>query len=246
MKNNRRTNGKRPGRRRFLARMVGLALALGLPSVARAFWVRQLGVRTVEKKNFDFDPASGLLNLKGRDPAPYKLSVGGLARAPFSLDYREMIALPAVDQVSDFHCVEGWSVPDVAWRGFRFRELAERAEPLPEAKYVVFHSLGQTGAKPKGQAHYIESFPLSRLLDPGQEIILAHGLGGKPLPLDHGAPLRVIAPHDLAYKSIKFVERVEFAAKPRPGWWTLANPIYPMEAPIPKGRLKGKPGRAAS
>ena len=241
-----KTGTKKPGRRRFLARMVGLALALGMPSVARAFWVRQLGVRTVEKKNFGFNPQNGLMDFSGKEPAPYRLKVGGLVEKSFSLDYREMLELPAVDQVSDFHCVEGWSVPDIPWRGFRFGELAKRAKPLPEAKYVVFHSLGRTGAKPKGQDHYLESFPLARLMDPKQEIILAHGLMGKPLPLDHGAPLRIIAPHDLAYKSIKFVERVEFAAEPRPGWWTLANPIYPMDAPVPANRLKGKPGLAAS
>ena len=241
---NRKT--KKPGRRRFLARMVGAALALGLPSVARAFWVRQLGVRTVEKKNFSFDPENGLVKFRGKEPEPYALKVDGLVGQPFTLSYREMLSLPARDQVSDFHCVEGWSVPDVPWRGFSFGELAKRAKPLPEAKYVVFHSLGQTGVRPKGQGHYIESFPLDRLLDPKQEIILAHGLMGKPLPLDHGAPLRVIAPRDLAYKSIKFVQRVEFAASPRPGWWTLANPIYPIDAPVPAGRLKGKPGRAAS
>jgi DMSO/TMAO reductase YedYZ molybdopterin-dependent catalytic subunit len=54
--------------------------------------------------------------------------------------------------------------------------------------------------------------------------------------------LRLIAPYDLAYKSIKFVTRIEFTQKARPGWWTLANPIYPMEARVPNSRLRKKGG----
>ncbi|MCX8070560.1 MAG: molybdopterin-dependent oxidoreductase, partial [Thermodesulfovibrionales bacterium] len=55
---------------------------------------------------------------------------------------------------------------------------------------------------------------------------------------DSGAPLRVISPFDLAYKSIKFVHRIEFDKSPRDGWWTIANPIYPQNAPVPKDRLR--------
>jgi hypothetical protein len=50
----------------------------------------------------------------------------------------------------------------------------------------------------------------------------------------------VIAPYRLAYKSIKFVHRVEFSDKLQPGWWTLANSIYDWKALVPKGRLRKK------
>jgi DMSO/TMAO reductase YedYZ molybdopterin-dependent catalytic subunit len=105
---------------------------------------------------------------------------------------------------------------------------------------VLFHSLGTTESTPKGQTHYIESFPLSELLDPDREILLALTLDEKPLPEDNGGPLRLVAPYDLAYKSIKFVSRIEFVKDQRPGWWTLANPIYPMVARVPRNRLRIK------
>jgi DMSO/TMAO reductase YedYZ molybdopterin-dependent catalytic subunit len=52
--------------------------------------------------------------------------------------------------------------------------------------------------------------------------------------------LRVIAPPRLGYKSIKFVHRVEFVREPKPGWWTLANPIYDWDAKVPLSRLRNR------
>jgi DMSO/TMAO reductase YedYZ molybdopterin-dependent catalytic subunit len=65
----------------------------------------------------------------------------------------------------------------------------------------------------------------------------------KPLPEEYGGPLRLIAPYDLGYKSIKFVSRIEFIKGARPGWWTLANPIYTIEARVQKNRLRRLPGK---
>jgi DMSO/TMAO reductase YedYZ molybdopterin-dependent catalytic subunit len=166
--------------------------------------------------------------------------IGGLVKNKVQLTYQELMKLHQVTQTSDFHCVEGWSVKDIQWGGIRFSEIVKIAKPQPEAKYVIFHSLGETDDPPKGQYNYVESFPLHHLLDPKKECLLAHSMNGKPLPHDHGAPLRVIAPHDMGYKNIKFVYRIDFAKEERPGWWTLANPVYPINAPVPASRLRKK------
>jgi DMSO/TMAO reductase YedYZ molybdopterin-dependent catalytic subunit len=79
--------------------------------------------------------------------------------------------------------------------------------------------------------------PISELLDPARKIILVLNLNDKPLLEEHGAPLRVISPYDLGYKSIKFVNRIEFIKGERPGWWTLANPKYSVKARVPQDRL---------
>ena len=118
-----------------------------------------------------------------------------------------------------------------------------RVEPAREATHVLFHSFGTTGSSPKGQSHYIESLPLGELLDSTREILLALAMDKKPLPEEYGGPLRLIAPYDLGYKSIKFVSRIEFIKGARPGWWTLANPIYTIEARVPKNRLRRLPGK---
>ncbi|MBN2338622.1 MAG: molybdopterin-dependent oxidoreductase [Acidobacteria bacterium] len=228
--------------RRMALRALGIAgLLASLPSSVRAYFVRSLPVRTVEKETFLFDPASGSLSWKKeRRSEPYRLAVGGMAADPVELSYAELLALPRVSQTSDLHCVEGWSVKDIVWEGFRFSEIARITRPLPGARYAVFHSLGETSSAPRGQGHYIECLPVESLVDPARECLLALALNGKPLPHDHGAPLRLVAPLDLAYKSIKYVRRIDFVAEPVSGWWTLANPIYPADAPVPASRLRRK------
>ena len=227
------------GRRLFLKGGAILGLLLGIPEAAWAIFIKNFPVRTVEKEGLKFDPQTGMVTTGPGETKTYELLVDGLVEEPASFPYAEIRDRPQAEQVSDFHCVEGWSVKDVRWGGFRFSEVIKRVKPLPEAKYSIFHSLGETGSKPGGLDHYVESFPIESLLDPDREIILALDLDGRPMPMDHGAPMRVISPYDLAYKSIKFVTRVELASAPREGWWTAANPIYPMDAPVPPGGLGG-------
>jgi DMSO/TMAO reductase YedYZ molybdopterin-dependent catalytic subunit len=228
--------------RRMALRALGIAgLLASLPSSVRAYFVRSLPVRTVEKETFLFDPASGSLSWKKeRRSQPYRLAIGGMVADPAELSYAELLALPRVTQTSDLHCVEGWSVKDISWGGIRFSEIVRIARPLPGARYAVFHSLGETSSAPRGQSHYIECLPVAALVDPARECLLALAMNGKPLPHDHGAPLRLVAPPDLGYKSIKYVRRIDFVKDPIPGWWTLANPIYPADAPVPASRLRRK------
>ena len=224
--------------RRLFLRLAALVASLSwIPRSAWSFFVREMGVRTVEEENFHFDPASGSIKW-ARGKATYRLIVDGLVEKPLSLSYGDIQAFPKVAQTSDFHCVEGWSVKDVRWEGFRFDEVVKRVRPKPEARYAIFHALGKTGALPSGLDHYVESLPLEELLDPKKACLLALSMDGKPLTHDHGAPLRMVSPFDLGYKGAKYVTRIEFSLSARPGWWTLANPIYPIEAPVPADRLR--------
>ena len=229
------------GRRLFLKAGGVLGFLLTIPSCLWAFFLEHLQVRTVEKDTFRFEPLSGLIRWKpknGNDT--YRLVVDGLVDKKTEVTYGDLRKLPQVAQTSDFHCVEGWSVKDLKWGGIRFEEIVKLAKPKSSAKYVIFHALGETDAMSSGQSHYTESFPLAALLDAKKECLLALTMNGKPLPHDHGAPMRLISPYDLGYKSIKFVSRIEFAAEQKPGWWTAANPIYPMDAPVPASRLRKK------
>jgi DMSO/TMAO reductase YedYZ molybdopterin-dependent catalytic subunit len=230
--------------RRAALKLMGVCgAAAALPAAAWAILLDHFPTRTVEIENFDFDPATGMLSTP-KGERPYTLTLDGLVAEPVELDYSALRELPQVTQTSDFHCVEGWTVPDVTWSGVRFSEILKLVELNPSASWAIFHSLGETRSKPGGQAHYIESFPLRAVTDERLDFLLALDKDGEPLSFDRGAPLRVISPYDLAYKSIKYVERIQFASSSRPGWWTLANPIYPIFAPVPKSRLRGeKPER---
>lgn len=225
----------------FIKAVTGIGILASFASTLMAYFVAKLGVRTVEKESFSFESDSGNLFWKVRNKRePYFLIVDGLVGNAIKLSYPALTKLPQVSQTSDFHCVEGWSVKDIVWGGIRFEEIIRIAKPAAEAKYAVFHSLGETESAPQGQRHYIECLSVKDLLDSKKECILALSMNGKPLPQDHGAPLRIIAPYDLGYKSIKFVYRMEFVKEEIPGWWTLANPIYPMHAPVPASRLRRK------
>jgi DMSO/TMAO reductase YedYZ molybdopterin-dependent catalytic subunit len=235
------TSGPGLGRRLFLKASALAGFLLCTPSSAWTFFSKQFQTRTVEKENFRFDPATGnVVWTDKKKSEPYYLIIDGLVEKPSRFSYAELKSLPQTVQASDFHCVEGWSVENVRWNGIRFQEISRRVNLKPEAKFAVFHSLGETGDKPGGLDHYIESFPVADLLDPKKECLLALSLDGKPLSHDRGAPLRVVSPFDLGYKGSKYVARIEFAKEARPGWWTLANPIYPVNAPVPSSRLRKK------
>lgn len=115
----------------------------------------------------------------------------------------ELTGLPRVDQVSDFHCVTTWTRRAVRWSGFRFRDFYERlvvpgARPEPDASFVVL----------RAQDGYRTSLPLEDLL--ADTVLLADRLDGEPLTVEHGAPLRLVAPAHYAYKSAKHLRAVEF------------------------------------
>jgi len=110
--------------------------------------------------------------------------------------------LTRVEQVSDFHCVTTWSCRSLHWGGVRFadfyeRVIAPKARPLPDGK--VFILRGQDGAR--------SSMRLEDLLAP--DVLLADTLDGRPLTIEHGAPLRLVAPAHYAYKSVKHLSRIE-------------------------------------
>ena len=111
--------------------------------------------------------------------------------------------LPRVEQVSDFHCVTTWSRRSLRWGGVRFADFYEkvvvpRARPRPEATLIALR--GQDGAR--------TGMLLMDLLAP--DVVLADMLDGEPLSVEHGAPLRLIAPKHYAYKSVKHLTRIEF------------------------------------
>ncbi len=130
------------------------------------------------------------------------LEIGGEVRAPTTLTDR-LQELPRVDQVSDFHCVTTWTHRDVPWSGFRFLDFFERlilpeVEPSAHVQFVVF----------KGQDGYRTGLFLDDLLQP--DVLLADRLGGEALSVEHGAPLRLVAPAHYGYKSLKHLCRMEF------------------------------------
>ncbi len=115
----------------------------------------------------------------------------------------QLNSLPRIDQRSDFHCVTTWSVRDVLWSGWRFSDFYDQIVrrdvcTLSNAEIVVF----------RGEDGYCSSLLLEDLLRPG--VMLADRLDGAGLGLEHGAPLRLVAPAHYGYKNVKHLQAIEF------------------------------------
>jgi len=146
----------------------------------------------------------------------WKLEVTGLVENPLSLSWGDLLALPQVEDVSDFHCVTTWSRYDNHWRGVRFRSIAEMAVPKESARYILC-----TGYDfmPGTYIPYTVNLPLNRAVD--DDVLLVHTWEGKPLPREHGGPVRMITPKLYAWKGAKWIRKIEFLAEDRKGFWEL-------------------------
>jgi DMSO/TMAO reductase YedYZ molybdopterin-dependent catalytic subunit len=146
----------------------------------------------------------------------WKLDVGGLVESPFTLTWEQFLALPQVDDVSDFHCVTTWSRYDNHWRGVRFKTIAELAVPGDTVKYVLC-----TGYDfmPGSYIPYTTNLPLARAVD--DDVLLVHSWEGKPLPREHGGPVRMITPKLYAWKGAKWIRKIEFLTDDKKGFWEV-------------------------
>ena len=69
----------------------------------------------------------------------WQLEITGDVHNPMTLTWEDFMALPQVDDVSDFHCVTTWSRFDNHWRGVRMRDLAELVVPTETRAFRVVH-----------------------------------------------------------------------------------------------------------
>ncbi len=142
------------------------------------------------------------------DASSWRLRIDGLVERPLSLSYEQLRALPSAEQISTFHCVTGWTVQGVHWKGVRFHDLLAAAHPLPGAHALTFVS---------AEEPYRDSLTLEQALL--ADTMLAYEMDGRPLSRPHGAPVRVVIPEMYGYKNVKWVNRIELTAQPADGFW---------------------------
>ena len=132
------------------------------------------------------------------EPAAYRLTIAGAVERPATYTLADLRALPQAEQVSDFHCVTGWSVDHVHWRGVRFADLLGEARLRPEAKALRFVS---------DEVPYDDTLSVPQALS--ADAMLALDMDGGPLSASHGFPARVVMPRMYGYKNVKWVTRIE-------------------------------------
>jgi hypothetical protein len=73
--------------------------------------------------------------------ASWRLKIGGLVDNPVELSLEQLRALPHHEQITQHFCIQGWS--GVAkWGGVAMSTILDLVHPRPEARWVVFYSLG--------------------------------------------------------------------------------------------------------
>lgn len=139
--------------------------------------------------------------------ADWQLQVGGLVDRPRGFSLAQLRAMPARSQITRHDCVEGWSAIG-GWTGVPLGRVLDKVGLKPQARYIVFHCADNHGGL--SPTPYYESIDLADAFHP--QTILAYAMNGVPLPMGHGAPLRLRVERQLGYKHAKFVMQIEAVA----------------------------------
>lgn len=172
----------------------------GLPHVDLAERFNKMAQEIARKKNIGDDEAG---------PSASSLDIGtpGLL-----LTMADLMKLPRVEHVFEFHCIEGWS-QIVHWSGVRLRDLIEMYPPEKisgrEPRYVYMET-------PDG--NYYGGYDLNAARHP--QSLLVTEIGGKPLTQEHGAPLRLFMPLKYGYKNVKRIGLIAYTDTRPDDYWT--------------------------
>ena len=137
----------------------------------------------------------------------WQLTIDGAVERPVTLSWNDFLALPQLEDVSDFHCVTTWSMLDSKWKGVSFSTLAALVQPKDKAAFVLAHAYDG----------YTTNVALEEAMK--DDVLLVHTWNDQPLPREHGGPVRMITPQLYAWKGAKWISRLEFLEKDRKGFW---------------------------
>ncbi|MDN4615274.1 molybdopterin-dependent oxidoreductase [Leifsonia sp. F6_8S_P_1B] len=184
------------------------------------------GLTPLFTPNADFYRVDTALSIPAVDPANWRLRVGGLVEREVDLGFDDLLRLGVDEYAITLTCVSnevGGSLTGTArWLGVPVRSVLALARPRRSADMVLSRSVDG----------FTASTPLEALTDAGRDAILAVGMNGEPLPLEHGFPVRMVVPGLYGYVSAtKWLSELTvttFAADQ--GYWTSRG--YSAKAPI--------------
>ena len=142
-------------------------------------------------------------------PGNWTLSVHGEVDRPTTVSYAQLLALPQKEVTCDIHCVTSWTRLDMRWKGVPFSVLADAVRPRPTVRFVIMEC----------EQGFTTSLPIEALRD--DDVLLAHSADGRPLPPEHGGPVRMLVPKRYFYKSAKWLRGLKFARDDAPGFWEV-------------------------
>jgi DMSO/TMAO reductase YedYZ molybdopterin-dependent catalytic subunit len=208
------------------------------PAVPPSADVKAAGLASYVTGNGDFYRIDTALVVPRVDPRTWQLRVHGRVRHSLTVTFDELLRRPMVERYITLACVSnevgGDLIGNARWLGVPVKGLLEEAGPLPGADQVVARSTdGWTCGT-----------PTAALLD-GRDALLAVGMNGEPLPLEHGFPVRMVVPGLYGYVSAcKWITELElsrfqdFDAYWVPRGWAQQAPIKTQSRiDAPRGKV---------
>ncbi|MGQ7351565.1 molybdopterin-dependent oxidoreductase [Quadrisphaera oryzae] len=187
--------------------------------------------------NTDFYRIDTALTVPAIDPSTWSLRVHGMVEQEVEISFEELLGMPLTEERVTLTCVSnevgGGLAGNATWLGVPVAEVLGRARPRSGADMVLSSSSDGFSA----------STPLGALTDPSRGALLAVGMNGEPLPLEHGFPVRMVVPGLYGYVSAtKWVVDLEVTrfADATAYWttrgWSAQGPIKTASRiDVPKG-----------
>jgi DMSO/TMAO reductase YedYZ molybdopterin-dependent catalytic subunit len=135
----------------------------------------------------------------------WRLEVTGLVDRTVRLSLEDLRAMPSRTQITRHDCVEGWSCIG-KWKGVPLSDVLRLAGPQSAARYVVFRCADPMDSGDPNSKYY-ESIGMQDAFHP--QTILAYEMNDAPVPVAHGAPVRLRVERQLGYKMAKYIMRIE-------------------------------------
>lgn len=172
--------------------------------------------KTAAARNVRYNSGVGL-STNGFDLAKWALRVTTNDNRTLNIGIDELRSLPKTEIVYEFKCIEGWSQVSW-WGGVKFSDFVEHYNLKPETARAY------VGLSTPDDQYYI-GIDTPSALHP--QTILAYEMNAQPLPIRHGAPLRLIIPVKYGVKNLKRVGKIFFSdSRPRDYWFERGYDYY--------------------
>jgi DMSO/TMAO reductase YedYZ molybdopterin-dependent catalytic subunit len=141
----------------------------------------------------------------------WKLTVKGLVAKPLEMKYTELRNMSSIEEFATLECVsnklDGDLISTAVWKGVRLKDILDKAQAMPRAKYIVFRCYDG----------YDVGIPMERGLAEGT--ILAYDMNGASLTAEHGYPVRAIVPGLYGMMNPKWITEIELVDGIYEGYW---------------------------
>jgi len=184
------------------------------------------GLTPIVVPNDDFYRIDTALLVPSLDTATWQLRIHGLVERETTLTWDQLISQPMFEQYCTIACVSnevgGHLVGNTKWTGVRLRDVLAMAAPTAQATQLVGRSVDGWTA----------GMPMSWVMDPAREPMIAVEMDGQPLPRRHGYPARLIVPGLYGYVSAtKWLWELELTTwESYDGYWVPLG--WSKEGPI--------------